>query len=433
MAGGLQRFDRLRGHAISILGQAMTGHLAPADLIDPGLPTSERAWVLEVVHGVLRTRGRLEAVLAQLALKKSPTGWLKRALWVGGYSLMYQDRTAPAAVVSEVVDLVRSKEGKAPASFTNAILRKWAELADQFREPLFPANGTLADQARWASLPDWWWMEWSKQFGREEAAKMAAYAMARPQLWLRARPDSKLQLLKQGFESVEGMRGTLRPSKTLLESGVPLTEWPGFREGAWIVQDLSSQKIIESVSDTWGEEILDGEGWDVCAAPGGKTAALAWERRADAHGSFWASDLPGRLPLLNQTLERTRLRDRVQIHETGGDELVFPSFAKGPAWIWLDAPCTSSGLIRRHPEVRWQLRLEDRDRLQLRQAQLLARVLASGARHVVYSVCSLFESEGEGQVRRALSSAPEYRLNKQWTLPITADHDGFYAAILSRN
>lgn len=428
------RFNDWRARAIVILG-AVASRGVPPNEVEEFSRThgAERAWLTEVVSGVLRCQGRIDTAIDTLALKKKPTGWLRRALRVAVYSLLYQDGVAPAAIVSESVDLIRSREGAAPGAFTNALLRKVADHAAQFRAPAFPRS--VSDQARWACMPEWFWKRLVSERGEAQARALAEAALVRPEIWFLAKPGApgfEEELARAGFVAGPLPR-SLRLGAELSARGGAIPELPGFKTGQWIVQDLSSQQIAaEFAAELRGSETERSgalRGLDGCAAPGGKSVALAW------HGlSVVATDRTERLGLLRDTLARTQAA--VAIDERGL-AAVLGDAALSWDWIWIDAPCSSSGVIRRHPEIRVILREDTLAGLARTQAQLLStaleRMLAQpSAGAVLYSVCSLFRAEGAEVVEGVLArlKSPRLRLARSWDLPITADSDGFWAGLV---
>src|SRR5690606_19168184 len=140
----------------------------------------------------LRWRGRLDLAIDAIALKKKPTGWLRRAILTGAYQLVAQDRTSPAGVVSETVAAIKKKEGEAPAKFANALLRRISEDARRWRELPFPEKAApdSPEAAAWASLPHWLWSRLVRAQGVEWAKAYAQASLERPVIWLRGQESA---------------------------------------------------------------------------------------------------------------------------------------------------------------------------------------------------------------------------------------------------
>lgn len=392
-----------------------------------------RPWLQEVCAGTLRWRGRLDLAIDSVALKKRPTGWLRKALLLGAYQLIGQNRTSPAAVVSETVNEVRRQEGEAPARFANALLRKIAEHAASYREMALPTDPEQGPA--WASLPPWIWYRLLRQRGKPWAMDYAQASLSRPMLWVRARQSSWAE--GQGLRAgpIPGAyQIAVTPSGELVETGsgavsvLPtlIDQWPGFASGEFFVQDISSQLLLAEISAKVraGCGGINPRALDLCAAPGGKAAGLAWNGF-----QVVATDRDGggaRMGLLQDTVARVapsvEVIDRSKVDALTGLDLV-----------WVDAPCTGSGILRRHPEVRWlrqESELNGLFALQRELAQEAWQKVRPGG-YMAYSVCSVLAEEGPGALADSgLSSA----IAQTWSLdPQSAPHgDGFWAALLKK-
>jgi 16S rRNA (cytosine967-C5)-methyltransferase len=375
-----------------------------------------RGWLTEVCSGTLRWKGRLDQAVDSTALKKKPSGWLRKILLVAAYQLIVQERTQPAAVVNETVNEVKRKEGEAPAKFANAALRKIADHAVQWRTLELRPKAPLAEAALWASMPDWIWQKLCKGRGLPWAQAYAAASLERPTTWIRSR-DVGL--------NVDWAKAGPVPGSFELTEGGAVTEKPGFGAGDFFVQDISSQRLVAAISE---KALKSGpRALDLCAAPGGKSVGLAWSGMK-VHSSDRDA---ARYALLQNTIERTapgliQVVAREKIGELEPLDLV-----------WVDAPCTGTGILRRHPDVRWLRREKELDGLLQVQQELLAeawgRVKPGG--YLAYSVCSVLVEEGPDALARFLS-APVARdhavKTDEWFFaPQEPPHgDGFWAALV---
>jgi 16S rRNA (cytosine967-C5)-methyltransferase len=384
------------------------------------LDTQSRAWLRDVCSGSLRWKGRLDAVIDSIALKKKPSGSLRKILLVAAYQLILQERVAAAIVVDETVEMIKGREGDAPAKFANALLRKIADSAEAWKTLPFPKKGTPAEQASWASLPEWFWNKILHQRGLEWSEKFAEACFARPELWIHAHTSEGAKLGEAG--SVEG-------SYRLNSSGM-ISDQEGFSEGLFFVQDISSQFLISEISLAVKAELgKHPTALDLCAAPGGKTLGLSW------HGfQVTATDIDSnRLKLVSQNSSRLAS----QITSSGGaiDVVEREKIAALPEQdlVWVDAPCSGSGIIRRHPDVRWLRQEKELHALKLAQEGLLREAWkkTKPGGFLAYSVCSIFEDEGAGAIKRVGLSQ---HLQKEWLLsPHHAPHgDGFWAGLLRK-
>jgi 16S rRNA (cytosine967-C5)-methyltransferase len=390
----------------------------------PTLDAQSRAWLRDVCSGVLRWRGRLEAAVDSTALKKKPSGWLRKALLVASYQLILQERVPAAVVVNETVSLVKSKEGELPAKFANACLRKIADSASAWKSQAFPAKGSLLDQSRWASVPEWFWQKLIAQRGVEWAERFARASYDRPEIWIRAHSEEGAKL---------GEAGPVEGSYRLTQGGM-ISDQEGFSEGLFFVQDISSQLLISEVTKRLRVAMPDFARkpitvLDLCAAPGGKSMGLAWN---SFHVTATDQDA-NRLKLISQNL--ARLADAIA--SAGGRIFVVDRAKVAPLppqdLVWVDAPCSGSGIIRRHPDVRWLRQEKDFHALRSTQDALLREAWEKTrpGGFLVYSVCSIFEDEGAGAVKRAGLSP---YIQKDWLLsPDQPPYgDGFWAALIEK-
>jgi 16S rRNA (cytosine967-C5)-methyltransferase len=382
-----------------------------------GVTPADRAWLTEITSGVIRNLRRLDLAIDTYSLKKKPAGKIRKILQLAVYQLLHQDRVFPATVVSETVDFVRAEEGEPPSKFVNALLRKVSEARAEWRDPADPGpDAPIAEKAAWASVPDWWWKRLEKAYGYEDAVMIAHAALQRPDIWFRLKSEAGIpEFLEKGPTpfSARVREGA--------ESG-GIGKLPGFKEGQWIVQDLASQHLVDHFAG-----ILKARGQslkilDRCAAPGGKSVALSWLGveviAADASES--------RRKLLSEAVSRAA--PSVRVVAENEIESAGPFTA-----VWVDAPCSGSGILRRHPDVRWLRNESDLAALAEIQSKLLREALAlvPAGGLVFYSVCSLFAEEGRDQVR---TLGPLVKIQEEIRLgpDQTPSRDGFYAAVLEK-
>ncbi len=382
--------------------------------------SESRAWLQDVTAGALRWKGRLDLAIDAIALKKKPTGWLRRMLEIACFQIIAQDRVVAAKVVSETVDAIREKEGEPPSKFANALLRKVAVQGKQWKELPFP-GGSEAENARWASLPPWLWKKIASERGEAWARAFALSGLERPVIWLRSK-DATPAGWPEGALQAGPVVGSFAVRKT---PGGPVTSWPGFAAGKWIVQDVSSQKLVTEMHAAVRDSVVASPtALDLCAAPGGKAVAMAW-----LGARVTATDKDERrLALLRSTEARTKAGVEIVTRATLA-ERADAAFD----WVWVDAPCTGTGITGRHPDVKWIRREAELKGILATQRKLVEegwrRVRPGG--FLSYSVCSVLREEGAELLRAAIPGArPEH----EWRLdPQDAPHgDGFWAALLRR-
>lgn len=328
----------------------------------------DRGFAYTLVMNGLRWGRAADACLAQYIAKPIPER-KHRAQWalrLGVVQLRVLGVPAHAAVSTTVALLKKGKDTVAYAGMANAVLKKLA-------------NDTL-DPA--AALPEWLRTRWAAQYGEPVMQAMAKAVTAEPMLDLTVKPGVTLEGEPIGAQSI---RLPMRDVMTL----------PGFAEGEWWVQDMASTLPAQLLGEVKGLRVLDA-----CAAPGGKTAQLCV-----AGADVTALDRsPARLARMRENMERLQLAPNM----VEADIASWEPTALFDA-ILLDAPCSATGTLRRHPEIGWQRRPEELERLAAIQAKLLTTVwawLKPGGK-LVYSVCSLEAEEGEAQLDAFLQAHPD--------------------------
>lgn len=389
-----------RPAALEVLRAVRRGDLADRALVPAleRLPVRERPLAQELVYGTLRLRGRLDHALAQCATRS-----LERvqpdvldALRLGAYQLLELDGVPAYAAVSESVELVKQRQPRA-AGFANAVLNELQRQATSLTYPALAAD-PLAHLVTWGSIPRWLAERWLARFGADAAAALAEASNRRPELYLRLlAPDAGERLREAGIEVVA--HPLARDVVRLPDAGQLMAALAAV---PCIVQDPAAALVVQ-----YAAVAADALVADLCAAPGGKALGLAY-----AAGYTVASDLSlGRMRRVAENRERVRA--------TGGAAELGIVVADGRApavrdadVVLLDAPCTGTGTLRRHPDGRW--RLQPRDLVALASLQ---RELLAAARNVVrpgglliYSTCSLEYEENEAQVERFLTENPNFAL-----------------------
>lgn len=382
-----------------------------------GLNGGDRAWLTEVTSGVVRNLRRLDTAIDAYSLKKKPAGKIRKILQIAVYQLLHQDRVFPATVVSETVDFVRAEEGEPPSKFVNALLRRVSETREEWANPPDPgAKASISEKAAWASVPDWWWRKLEKAYGYSDACAIARAALERPETWFRLRSAEAIpDFLVAGPRPLSA-----RVRESADAGGIP--KLPGFKEGQWIIQDLASQYLVDHFTGFLRTSGAPLKVLDRCAAPGGKSVALQW-----LGVEVTATDSSdSRRVLLEEAVARAAPGVQVIADSEVAQRAPYSS-------IWIDAPCSGSGILRRHPDVRWLRNESDIGALVEIQSKLLREafsLVASGG-IVFYSVCSLFAEEGRDQIK-AISALGKIREEIRLGPDQTPSYDGFYGAIIEK-
>jgi 16S rRNA (cytosine967-C5)-methyltransferase len=363
------------------------------------VPERDRGFLRHLVITTIRHAGIIDAALAKLMRK--PLGAnqreLRMILRLGAAQVLYMD-VPPHAAVGETVELVRGSITPMKG-LVNAVLRRLQEEQKQVLEAL--------DQPR-VNTPGWLFESWSAAYGRQGARAIAAAQLTEPPLDLSVREDA------EGWAGKLG--ATLLPTGTLrLPAGRgDVTALPGYDEGAWWVQDAAAALPAKLLGAVEGKRVAD-----LCAAPGGKTAQLA---AAGAEVIAVERD-DSRIERLWGNLERLRLKAEV----VSADAAEWRPEGRLDALL-LDAPCTATGTLRRHPDIAWLRRPADPGKLAKLQDRLLrhaAALLEPGAL-LVYAVCSLQPEEGPERIAALL--AEDKTLKRA---PVTADEIGGLAELIT--
>lgn len=345
-----------------------------------GLDPRDRALAYRIVATALRRLGTLRAIFGMLLERGTPRSAPKveTVLLVGAAQILFMDVPDHAAVGLSVEVARHDKSTGGFAGLINAVLRR---LTREGQDLLAQVAPQLLD------TPDWLRTRWTATYGADATRAICEALLNEPPLDLTVKADP------EGWAQTLG--GTLTPTGTVrLANAGPIRALPGFEEGAWWVQDAGAALPARLLGDVRGRRVAD-----LCAAPGGKTAQLA-AAGADVTAVDRSAD---RLTRLKENLARLGLAASV----IQADATTFK--AEPFHAILLDAPCSATGTLRRHPDVAWSKSPADIGTLAALQSRLIdhaAELLAPGG-VLVYSTCSLEPEEGEAQIEALLARRPD--------------------------
>ncbi len=468
----LHRFDPTRDYA--------------GRLLDPLLErTDEKQRATDLVHGVIRNRCALDAVISTFSGRPVAhiDARLLSILRIASYELAYHPATPVYSIVDEAVKNVGKGAGSKQSGFVNAVLRqivrhitrREADLAGanpgrtlvqtpqsgcEFDTDFLPDPAT--EVAAWLSvcfsLPSWLVDEWLDEFGPEQTREICLACNRRPSLYVRANPlrttpDVLLSRFQAAGVQAEPARsvpvracpecaGGAYPDSALRRhyeqedavsgSGMiriagphAVTQLPGFAEGLFTVQDLSASHAVRILDPHPGWSILD-----LCAAPGAKTTQIA-EMSQDA-ASITATDIDAaRLERLRENIARLGVQSVTVVPHADLEQGQAGSFDA----ILLDVPCSNTGVLARRVEARFRVTPQAVKEIATIQKDLLekAAALVRPGGRICYSTCSIQRREDQGQIREFLAGHREFRLaSESLLLPSTEpfDHDGGYVALL---
>ena len=367
------------------------------------LPSRDRAFARMILATTLRRLGQIDDVIARATERGDPPEppSLHNLLRLGATQILFMNVPDHAAVdtsvhLADISGMTRQK------GLVNAVLRRVVRDGPEWL--------TLQDPVR-ANIPEWLLQTWIADYGLRQAAEISESSMTEAPVDITLKDPSSAAHWAGVLDARILPTGSLR-----LSSGGSVTDLPGFHDGMWWVQDASAAIPVRLFGDVAGKHIVD-----LCAAPGGKTAQLV---AAGAHVT--AVDRSSRrLDRLRDNMRRLRLEDRIDIEIADAMQW---SPRKPVDMILLDAPCSATGTLRRHPDA---MRLKipaDIGRLCETQARMLdnaAKVLSPGGL-LVYCTCSLQKAEGEDQIKHFLARHKDFSI-----VPVRADELGEFSDILS--
>ena len=391
------------------------------------LSMRDRGFAYLLAISVIRHLGVIDALLGKLLNNPVKPGqeYVMNALRLGVVQLLWLG-TPPHAAVHDTVEIVAQSKLAGLKGLTNAILNRVVREG----KDLLPTIDTEK-----AALPAWLWKRWCKAYGEDTARAVVKAQMVQPPLDISVKQGAAAWAEKLGGMVVAG--DTVR----ITEHG-DVTALEGFADGAWWVQDAAASLPVKMLGDIKGKKIID-----LCAAPGGKTAQIA--------------TLGADVVAVDQATQRVKLLEQNQARLVLNMEIIKadvtrwkPEFAA--EGVLLDAPCSATGTVRKHPEIpilRCEKDILDLSGLQRRLLNQVAGWLPKAV-PLVYCVCSLEPEEGEGQVEAFLAAHSDFArmplapgeagIDAAWitekgdlrTLPShlaeSGGMDGFYAARLVR-
>ena len=412
----------------------------------------DAALATEIVMGTLRWQRLLDFFIEHYT-GKNPLALdveVLIALRIGIYQLRHLARIPASAAVHESVELVKRARKQSAASLVNAVLRRAAAESTKPARNFLPRELASADALGLLnSHPTWLVERWLERFGRERTvALLEANNEAPRRVCAVLGHENREEALRSLADAhVEFESGRLARDAITIRSG-DVTQTKAFRNGWISFQDEASQIIPLLLHVKAGESVLD-----VCAAPGGKTMALA--QKAQPGGLVVAADRrENRLRAMRERLALAHVSNVKMIALDGTAPLPFRATFER---ILVDAPCSGTGTLSRNPEIRWKLKPTDLLELHARQVMLLSSALEClpPEGRIVYSTCSLEPEENEDVISEVLHAHPEFRAIQAEipagalvegvraetlvdnhgafrTFPPQHATDGFFAAVLAR-
>ncbi|BBN58657.1 16S rRNA (cytosine(967)-C(5))-methyltransferase RsmB [Hydrogenovibrio marinus] len=397
----------------------------------------ERAFTQNLVLGTLRWQERLAAIRAHLLKKplKAKDEDVNQLILIGLYQILYMD-TPEHAAVSETVTLTQKLKKPWAKALVNGVLRNFLRDAETIQ-----AEVDLKPAYKF-SHPQWFTKAMRKAYPDDWQAILTANNEPAP-LSLRVNTHFQpLETFKAALEAegVACQTHPYSPAALVLEQALDITQLPTYDDGGFSVQDIAAQQAAYILNPQPNERVLDA-----CAAPGGKTTHLL-ELANNQLDLLALEKEPERIERLSENLHRLQLDAEVDV----GDASQPDDWWNGTRFdkILLDAPCSATGIIRRHPDIKWHRTMEDIEALVETQSDILRalwQTLKPGGR-LLYSTCSVMPQENGLQMEAFLAEtadAKEIPIEREWgfkqdlpgkqILPGSEGMDGFYYCLLEKS
>jgi len=440
---GKAKVSVARQAALKTLKQVFSGQslsAIQARTIDSLEDKRDRGLANEIVNGVLRWRWQLEFFTSKLlakALKKKDID-VQLILLMALYELK-ECRTPDYAIINDAVELSRKVGKKWAAGLVNAVLRRFTREKEVLVESMRDGQA-IYSHPRW--ILEKVKADWPKNWQQILDANNQ-----RPAFWLRVNQkqyqseDYQKLLTENDIESqISAFPNQVAASALKLSQGLDVRTLPGFADGAVSVQDVGAQLAAELLEVSGSKQVLD-----LCAAPGGKTCHLL-ERYDEIEKVIAVEIEESRVARVSENLQRLQFESRVELIVSDASE--YQEWWSGEKFerILIDAPCSASGVIRRHPDIKTLRRESDITSLVEVQASILNaawQMLAPGG-ELLYVTCSIFKDENQNQIQAFLShnnNATETKIDADWgqvceygrqLLPGEFDADGFYYCRLKK-
>ncbi|AHB87579.1 16S rRNA (cytosine967-C5)-methyltransferase RsmB [Thermosynechococcus sp. NK55a] len=407
------------------------------------LDGSDRTLVTELVYGTIRQQRTLDTLIQGFCRQLPPLP-VQLVLRLGLYQLRYLDRIPTHAAVHSSVELVKQIGLGGFAKLVNGVLRHYSRCTSDPLEAFIAHLPLVSQLGCRYSFPDALIASWLERLHLQECTALCQWFNQPPRLDLRLNPlrVTADQLIADFETAGYGLQPIppLPQGLVLSHCGQSMQELPGYAAGYWSVQDRAAQWVSHLLDPQPGEVVIDA-----CAAPGGKTTHIA-ELMGDQGRVIACDRSPARLRKLQQNRDRLGLKS-IEIHTL--DSATAGDFAAMGDRVLLDVPCSGTGTLHRHADVRWRpLKTRLAELLPL-QAQLLATVSQWVKPHglLVYATCSLESAENEAQIQQFLAHHPQWHIEPPppnfplkaapagWITvwPQRDDMDGFFMVRLRRD
>jgi 16S rRNA (cytosine967-C5)-methyltransferase len=369
----------------------------------------DRHLFTELVHGIVRRKRTLDAIIDKLARQpahRQPPN-LRQLLRLGLYQLRYLDRIPESAAVNTTVELAKTNNLTGLTGVVNGVLRQYIRLQGDPNEVLNLTADPIDRLGTLYSFPNWLVAHWLTELGEVETEQLCAAFNRVPSIDLRVnilKIDRARLIEIFGVAGLEAIPIPELPQGLRFASTVgSIGQLPGYQEGWWTVQDSSAQLVTHLFDPQPGEVVIDA-----CAAPGGKTTHMA-ELMGNTGRILALDKTASRLKKLQQNLDRLQLKP---VEILTGDSCGFSELQHTADRVLLDAPCSGLGTLHRRADARWQKTPQQITELAILQAKLLANtatwVKPGGV--LVYATCTVHPAENEGVILPFLAAHHDWQI-----------------------
>jgi 16S rRNA (cytosine967-C5)-methyltransferase len=390
-----------------VVAAGITADLRSGEMLDSSfekravdLDARDRRWLRELIYGMLRQRGTIDAILEERV-----RGGLSRVdsdlvdlMRLGVYQLLHMGSVPAYAAIAQTVELAKVRHGIGASKLVNAVLRRIDRESNDLTVPIPP--DPVEGMAVRYSHPRWMVARWLKRYGEEGTTVLLMKNNAEAPVVIRPYGivREQLEAMLEG-SGVEVEDAPLARDSIQISGGISLTDLGAFRQGLFFVQDPGSTLVGQYAAIPQDAGVAD-----LCAAPGGKSLELSRVAKF-----VIASDRS--IYRLGRLLDNRARLEANHIHVMVADAR-FPAIRPVDA-VLIDVPCTGTGTFRRHPDARWRLRISDLSVMAALQASILkaAATAVKPGGLLIYSTCSLEPEENELQVQDFLAKNPDFRLD----------------------
>lgn len=414
--------DKARAIALKALNDLDTkgsyiNLLLKETLRDQRLSALDKAFITELIYGVVRYRLTLDWLIEHYSNNGKPSGWLKHILRLGIYQILYMDKVPDFAACDSSVELAKRYGGKKAAGFVNAVLRRLLRERDDISS-LFPQDAVSRISLKY-SYPRWMVELWLQSMDEDFVEALCAAQNQKAPLTIRVNA-LKLSVadLKRFLDShnVKWEQGIYLPEALIVEDRADIEGLPGYSDGLFAIQDEASMMVAHAVEPKPHQLVIDA-----CSAPGGKSAHMA--ALMGDQGRILAMDIhPHRVELIKAQCRRLHINS---VEAVQHDSLIYDQEWDSRAdAVLIDAPCSGLGIIRRKPDIKWSRTMEDIEELLNVQVRLLdtcSRYVKPGGA-MVYSTCTINPRENQDMIANFLRTHDNFILDDVYSkLPLGAD------------